>query len=68
MANKRFKNRVVGYVKPTYIILFENYCKVNKLSESKAVGIAIKTLFDSMPNDIRVKYSFKSSTQNESGS
>jgi len=50
------KTKVTGHVKPIYKKLVVNYSKQNEMSQSQVVGMAVKNLFDSMPNNIKIKY------------
>ena len=50
------KTKVTGHVKPIYKKLVVNYSKKNEMSQSQVVGMAVKNLFDSMPNNIKIKY------------
>lgn len=50
------KNKVTGHVKPIYKTLVKNYSKKNEMSESKVVGMAVKNLFDQMPEKIKIQY------------
>lgn len=53
MASSSHERKVQGYLKPTYHTFITNYAKVFDLTESQAVGQAVKALQDSLPQEIK---------------
>jgi hypothetical protein len=62
MATKKYPNtrtlerRIVAYPSPKYFNLFTGFAKENEFRVSEAVNEIVKSYFDSLPDDKRLRY------------